>query len=753
MSRSALPTPAPIAKPNAAPRPKPAPVSIDPIRLLRQNAFGIISTFVIGAVLGVILNYVFLYTYQVWSGSVYLQIRNQLKDAQALNAEDMGSEESVIRMAQTEVGRMLSRDNIQRALAMEDVQKTVWSQQSKFREENNIFNIDEATTELEEDLRGSHRRGTQIFVLSWRTHNPEDVPVVLNAVANTYVNQVRQNEDNRFATILRVYEANQKKLDDQIASKKLEIQNFVKERNMTSLNESTSENSRALEKLRDGIAQTTSDLSVAQSRQRQAEAKSTGAEGASDEDLREVDNDSVMQNLNRDLEETSHRYEGATRQFKSQHAEVLQLKAAKDSIEKQVKESRKRILDRNQLTELRSAANAVQSLETLLIRQQEDFAKNSLLGEDFTSNMAELGTLREQLDQAEEQRKVVSQTINDVNLARLREEAQRVEVFQRAIKPREITFPQLKFMIPGTAIILSGFYIVILFVREILDQRVKYPSDLLGLPGKILAVIPDIIDDPSKPKRAELIVFENPQSMTAESFRQSNALINKGLATVGAKVIVVMSPMPNSGTTTMVINLGACDASLGRKTLIVGANLRRPGLEKALGVNPLLPGLGDILNGQNPNEVVSDMGSGLFLIGAGTPSNRSFQLINTDKMDAFLDWCHQNFDRVYLDAPPSVVAGEGLVLANKSDASIMVVRAWQDQKGLVSKLAYQLADTKSNFIGTMLNRPKNTAGGYFKKNAEAIAEYATQTTAFQLPAAAQKNETDDSNQGPKPTTA
>jgi Mrp family chromosome partitioning ATPase len=373
-------------------------------------------------------------------------------------------------------------------------------------------------------------------------------------------------------------------------------------------------------------------------------------------------------------------------------------------------------------------------LKSLLKKQVEEFNSDSKKSEEFTANMAELGTLREQLSQIEAQRKEVGQTINNLELARLRDESRRVEFIQKAIKPREITFPQLKFMIPGTAVLVCGLYVLILFIRELLDQRVKYPSDLVALPGRILGVIPDISDDPTKPKRAESVVLEEPHSMTAENFRQASALISKGLSPTNAKIVLVISPMPDSGTTAIVINLAACEASVGRKTLIVGANLRRPGLAKALGQDPLLPGLGDILNGANPADTVVDIGNGLHFIGAGVPSNRSFQLLNTDKMDAFLDWCHQNYDRVYLDTPPSVVAGEGLALANKVDAAILVVRAWQDQKGLVAKLAYQLMECKCIFLGTILNRPKNTAGGYFKKNAEAIAQYAISTSAFQMSA-------------------
>lgn len=764
MSRAALPGATPIAKPTGAmtAKPKPSAISLDPIRLLRQNLWGIVISLVLGAIFGVIFHYVFLYTYPIWSGVTFLEIRSQLEDAKALNSKDLGTEEAVIRMAQTEVARLMSRENIKRGLANSDVQNTEWSKYSGFRDEKNIFNIDEAATELETDLRGGHRRGTQIFTLSWKTHVPDDVPVVLNAIAKSYEKAMQQREDFRFATIIDVYKKNEKILDEQIQAKKKEIQEFVRLNNMTSLNESSSELSRSLEKLREGIALTTSDLSIAISRLAQAEAKKDGSEGASEEDEREVDSDPVMQNLNRDGEDLKRRYDSAKQQFgegkelvdgkKIIHSEVLQLKAAWETLEKQIKITRDKILERNRLSDLRNAINKKTSLEALLEKQTSEFKIDSKKSEDFTMAMAELGTLREQLAQAEEQRKSVAQTINDVSLARLRQESQRVEIVQEAIKPREITFPQLKFMVPGTSVLLCGFYILILFIREILDQRVKYPTDLMSMPGKILGVIPDISDDPTNPKRAELIVLESPQSMTAENFRQTNALISKGLAPTNAKIILIMSPMPYSGTTTMVLNLGACDASLGRRTLIVGANLRRPGLSKGLGLDPTLPGLGDILNGVNPADIIIDQGNGLHFIGAGVPSNRSFQLLNTEKMDAFLDWCHQNYDRVYLDAPPSVVAGEGLAMANKADASIMVVRAWQDQKGLVTKLAYQLMDSKSQFLGIILNRPKNTAGGYFKKNAEAIAEYATETAAFQLPTAAMSGDMSSAKDRAKPST-
>ena len=57
-------------------------------------------------------------------------------------------------------------------------------------------------------------------------------------------------------------------------------------------------------------------------------------------------------------------------------------------------------------------------------------------------------------------------------------------------------------------------------------------------------------------------------------------------------------------------------------------------------------------------------------------------------------------------------------------AALVVVRAMQDQRGLVAKTLGQLQETHAELVGTVLMRPQHTAGGYFRKNAEIMAEYA-----------------------------
>jgi Mrp family chromosome partitioning ATPase len=83
------------------------------------------------------------------------------------------------------------------------------------------------------------------------------------------------------------------------------------------------------------------------------------------------------------------------------------------------------------------------------------------------------------------------------------------------------------------------------------------------------------------------------------------------------------------------------------------------------------------------------------------------------------------YDMILVDVPPVVVASDALTIANKVDGTIVVVRAYQEQRGLVARIVNQLGDVRSQIVGVVLNRPRNTAGGYLRKNYEAMASYST----------------------------
>ncbi len=721
-------SPNPSASPRpAAQRPRTAGPTIDPIRVLRQHARSIMVIAFLGGVLGVGLNFAFASLYPLWSAQVLFEIKSQLEMATDLNAKDIGTEDTVVRLAQTEVAKLTSRDTLNDALQRPEILTTEWSK--GYQDANGVLLLDEAVQDLEDEIRSGHRRGTQIFFIAWRAHVPEDSRTVLNCLADTYILKRKIADDARFAMTQQVYETKRSDLDKSINQVKTDIQKFINANGLTSLTEGNSQHQRTLEKLSSDIAQTTADHSVAKTRVVQIGEKMSSKDPSQD-DKKRAQEDPIVLGLRRDAEDLARAHESSKSQFGEKHSTYIRIHAESEAAKKAYERQLEETLSRNLLADQTSSINDADSLAKLLLKQTDDFKDAGKLVAKFTESMAEMRDYEAKLEMLQLQRTEIGKTIQDIALAKERQESDRVEIVQRALKPLQITFPRMEYMVPGAAVLCLAIYILILFSREFLDQRVKYPSDLAGIPGKMLGAIPELSDDPSNPKRAEFVVTESPESVLAENFRQLNGQVAKALHAAGGKSLLVLSAMPESGTTTVAINFATAEATLGNRVLLIGANMRRPGLSRAFGVDIGAAGLGEALTGRDPAKCITSVKPNVDLMGAGGRENRVFDRLSTPQMDAIMKWAKEHYDLVVVDGPPSIVAGEALVLANKVDATLIVTRAWQDQRGLVMKLANQMAESPSAFLGVVLNRMHMTAGGYLRKNAEAIAAYAEHTAAF-----------------------
>jgi Mrp family chromosome partitioning ATPase len=378
-------------------------------------------------------------------------------------------------------------------------------------------------------------------------------------------------------------------------------------------------------------------------------------------------------------------------------------------------------MSRNLLADKIDISQRVQGLKSLVEKQTADLADAQKKLQDLTAQISGLDALKEQLEQKQLERADLQNLIVQIDLLQSRDDARRVRMVQAAVTPKEIEFPQLKFMLPGGAVLAVLLAAGVLFLREFLDQRVKQPSDLAGLGARLLGVIPDISDDPAGPKRAELVVAESPGSTAAEMFRQLVAGARKAMDASGLRSVAVVTANPAGGSTTVVSNLAASLHAIGRSVAVVDANLRRPRVASVLGADPDAPGLGDLLAGAQaePQTV-----NGIAVYGPGTPGSRVYERLSTDEMRRIIARLRERHEVVIVDLPPALVAGESMVVADCCDAAILVVRAEKDERGLVGKFVHQLQETRAVLLGTVLMRPSHTVGGYFKKNAELMAEYA-----------------------------
>ncbi len=81
------------------------------------------------------------------------------------------------------------------------------------------------------------------------------------------------------------------------------------------------------------------------------------------------------------------------------------------------------------------------------------------------------------------------------------------------------------------------------------------------------------------------------------------------------------------------------------------------------------------------------------------------------------------YDIIFIDVPPAIVAGDGLSIANRCDATVLVVKAFSEKRGLVSRIRNELGDARAEFLGVIVNSVRASAGGYLRGNIRASQGY------------------------------
>jgi capsular exopolysaccharide synthesis family protein len=661
------------------------------------------------------------FIYPVYSGQVVMRLRNQLGDAKEIFGEVTPQEETVARLAQTEAQQMISRDILTRAVADRDILKTEWHK--SFLDENGQFIVDEAVDDLEDDISSGHRRGTQFFLLYWGTHVPGDVPIVLNTIADTYLDELKSESDKKFNSTKGVFVQKQEDLDKEISSRKAEIAKYIKEEGIPSYEENAAQTQRGLEELQRRITATTMELSLVKSQRTRVDAKLQGKIEPTEDDVRKADQDPAMVQLSRDINDISINLSSKRERFGASHPEVIQSEHLLASAQAQRRSALDEIVKRELRGEYKKLSDQVVGYEDLLKQQTKDYSDETKRVEGLASRVSELEAKKDALQRLEEERAEITKAITDLELARSRIDAIPVEKAQAALTPREISFPNPKVVLPGVWFMTLAFGVGLIFLKEMTDQRVRFASDLIPMiGGKLLGVVPDLADDDTSPERVEFVVRDAPQSVLAESYRTIWSSLSKALVDEQARVVGVVSSMPDSGTTALISNLAASAATVGKRVLVLDANFRKPGAAGMCGGVDDRTGLGEVLSGaEQLNSVIQHTPRGIDLISAGR--DRPLELFETPRTASVIGELKGRYDLILVDAAPVALAAESLVIANSLDAVVVVVRAMRDERGLVARVLAQLGRQRATVLGAVLSRPQQTASGYYRKNAQALASY------------------------------
>jgi capsular exopolysaccharide synthesis family protein len=283
-------------------------------------------------------------------------------------------------------------------------------------------------------------------------------------------------------------------------------------------------------------------------------------------------------------------------------------------------------------------------------------------------------------------------------------------------------------MIPAGIFMSIAAFVGFIFFRETTDQKIRSASDVLIIPGaKVAGVLPDVHEDPVGLESAELAVIHSSEGIFAESCRQVWVGVNRTLQSSAHQSLLVLAVAPEAGSTTIIGNFAVSAHTSGSSVVVIDCNFRRPYLASMFDLDDADLGVADVLTGTvELEDVISHTESGVDVISAGTPANRLFQRLGSDRIKSTFAQLRDKYDLVLVDAPPSIVAGDAVLLANIVDSIILVVHSDRDDRGMVARVLRELGESRGEILGVVVNAAVGTVGGYFRKNYLAMVSYSDQ---------------------------
>ncbi len=215
----------------------------------------------------------------------------------------------------------------------------------------------------------------------------------------------------------------------------------------------------------------------------------------------------------------------------------------------------------------------------------------------------------------------------------------------------------------------------VIFVLYYADHRFRRNEEVeRALEVPVLSTLP-LIEGKDVRERG-MIMHLDPHGEVAEAFRTLRAGMMMRPEVRDARVMLVSSSQPGEGKSLVSANLAISFAQDGRKTLLVGADLRRPSLEKIFADKKVKLGLSDVLNGRCAwSEALMKMPvTNLDVLPSGsTPANPA-DLLGGASLRQVFEEARKTYDYIIIDAPPLLGVSDSLVLQSYADGVLFVVR-------------------------------------------------------------------------------
>jgi capsular exopolysaccharide synthesis family protein len=697
---------------------------VDPMKLLRQHMRLLIIAAVAGIILGIGLWGALRYLTPRYTSPALLHVSPPLAEADSATPTQTGGRgalDEIEAFIQSEIQRLKSDEVLTRAIRRSEVQQTDW-----FKQFSGKAKLDDALLALQEDdFNASSIRGAPLMRLAVHTTNKDDAKVILENIIVVYLDELDQLTARDSESLRRMFIEEQTRWGNQVEQLTEARNRFTRENDLDALNERNVSIRMTFENLERQRLQLEYALAETQAMYNDLKMiEEAGGEPTADQVQSVMQRPDMIQRQQRINEMKAELESLKAGGYGNEHRAVRRTRERVEAMENELEAAQERLVREQMAGQIASASRAIESLKSQLSALTGPIADAQRRMIDVRAKLDEFEALTERLTKAQEEYDEAVAGLAEVRMRLAHPYAQRVRR-QAGPDDAELTFPKPEIIIPGLTILLLGAVTGLLFLREMLDTRLRSPADVKMLANvSMLGMLPDASEDPSGATRVERVVERQPAGLMAEAFRQVRTAILSRMDRRGYRSLVVASAQPASGSSTVAQNLAASVALNGRRVLLIDANFRRPSQHGLMGVDNG-QGLYDVLTAKVVAEdvIYPIEGMPLSVMPTGQAAEAAPELFEGQAFRTLMARLESAFDLIVIDTAPTLLTSDSQMLAKQVDAIAIVVRASVDKRGMIDRMVNQLDGQRADILGVILNGVRSSAGGYFRKSYQEFYRY------------------------------